>query len=173
MAIVTPLAFYNGNTKRVQPGDITVGHSIAQRAESLSQQADAAFISASEAKSIALHNESQAETDNSIANLIESYSAVVDSEAEIAVSIARRAESIGDNLSNHKYVASYGNSVSWTAIHNIGSFNLLIDCYEGNGVGAVRKEPYLLTLTDADTVTVRWSSNLSTSIAGRIVIKGI
>ncbi len=173
MATVKPLAFYQGSTKLVQPGDITVGHSIAQIAESLGLLYDEANTNASEAKSIALHNESQAEADNSIANLIESYSQVVDSEAELAISIARRAESVGDDLSNHKYVQSYGSSVSWTAEHNIGSFNLLVECYEGNGAGAVRKSPYEVELTDADTVTVKWSGDYSNSIAGRIIIKGI
>ncbi len=163
MATVKPLAYYQGSIKLVQPSDITEGHSIAQRAN----------INASEAKSIALHNESQAEADNSIANIIESYATVVDSEGELAISLARRAESVGDALGNHKYIQSYGSSVSWTAEHNIGSFNLLVACYEGNGAGAVQISPHEVKLTDADTVTIKWSSSYSTSIAGRLIIKGI
>ena len=65
------------------------------------------------------------------------------------------------------YSNTYTDSTAWVVVHNLNSYEIVVNCFEGTGVGAKKVSPNDVNVDSLNQVTIDWGGEL---VGGRATI---
>lgn len=77
-------------------------------------------------------------------------------------------ETINLSIASVGYSGSFDSTSEtiWTVLHNLNSFDVNIQCFDGDGAGAQQIIPNSITLTNLNTITIDWG----TVVQGKCIV---